>query len=202
MIANEHLFIGKARDHSYLKARGFDAATGARSGGIKDPMPVIIPVGTRLLRTYQEPDRLFGEWWFTAYEMAQVVEYFGREGSAFAEGRFQGKGILQATMAVRHDWGKFSPSHMGLAAAVQTTKLLTAFFGVGDVAPDATQQEVLKPVGIADCKGVRRGVRQIFLPETRTYTSCFTIFERDVPSDTDLIRLVRAGSLEPTPFEN
>nr|WP_321984164.1 hypothetical protein [uncultured Lichenicoccus sp.] len=104
MAVNDALFGETARVHTLLKARGFDPKSGSRSGGIRDPRQVTIPPGAILLRTYQDPARLWGEWWFTAFEMAQVIAYFARDGSALAEGRPQGQGVLQATMAVRHEW--------------------------------------------------------------------------------------------------
>ena len=41
--------------------------------------------------------------------MAQVVGHCGRDGPAFGKGRAQGKGILQATLAVRREWGGNTP---------------------------------------------------------------------------------------------
>jgi hypothetical protein len=199
--ANARFFQGSELHKTYLKVRGFNAQSGARTGGIKDPKQVDITAGTVLLRTYQDPARLFGEWWFTPYEMVQVVEYFGRGGPAFGEGRPQGKGILQATFAVRHEWGSNSPDHLGLVAAVRLASPIQAFFGEGDAAPDASQKQNLKPVFITDGSGLRRGVRQVFLPEAWTYQSSFTVLERECPTDVDVIRLARQHSSGPLPFE-
>jgi hypothetical protein len=186
---------------TYLKARGFDAKSGARTGGIKGPQVVDLAPGTVLFRTYQDPARLLGEWWFTPHEMAQIIDYFGWEGPGFSEGRAQGKGILQATFAVRHEWGARSPGHLGLVAAVRLIAPLKAFFGAGDVAPDASQKEVLKPVQIGDGAGSWRGVRQVYLPEAWTYQASFTVLERDIPTDVNLIRVVKAHDSGPLPFE-
>lgn len=201
MAANKTLFDGPARVQTFLSARGFDAKSGARSGGIKDPLQVTVPSESVLLRTYQDPARLWGEWWFTPGEMAQVIRYFARERAALAAGRSHGKGILQAIMAVRHEWGGKSKDHMGLIAAVSTAAPLLSFLGEGDAAHDATQQRNLKLVWIQDVQGRRRGVRQIYLPAPGTYASSFHIIEREVPSDSDMIRLVRAYGSAALPFE-
>src|SRR5690348_7353026 len=84
--ANDSYFRQPKLPFAYLKARGFDSKSGSRSGGIKNPIPVDLPVGTVLLRTYQDPARLFGEWWFTPHEMDLVIAYFGRGAPAFGEG--------------------------------------------------------------------------------------------------------------------
>ena len=190
--ANAHLFQAPASQSTYLRARGFDPKSGTRSGGIRRPVEVDLPPGAVLFRTYQDPTRLFGEWWFTPHEMAQVVGYFGRDGPAFGEGRAQGKGILQATLAVRHEWGGNSPGHLGLLAAVRLTAPLKAYFGEGDAAPDASQRANLKPIHINDQAGRRRGVRQLFLPEAWAYQPSFAVIERNASTDRDLARIARA----------
>ncbi len=90
---------------------------------------------------------------------------------------------------------------MALVAAVKTVGPLLALFGEGDSAPDSTQKHNLKPVQIQDFHGRRRGVRQIYLPEPGTYTSNFQVIEHEVPTDTDLIRMVRAYAHAGLPFE-
>lgn len=199
--ANISYFQGAELQQTYLKVRGF-LPCGARSGGIKDPKQVEIPVGSVLLRTYHDPARLYGEWWFTPYEMAQVVKYFGRGGAAFSEGRSQGKGILQAALAVRHEWGGCSPDHLGLVASVRLTTPLQAFFGEGDVAPDASQKQNLKPIFITDAQGRRRSARQLLLPEAYKYQPSFAVLERECPTDVNLIRLTDEHGRAPLPFEN
>ena len=200
MAVNSSYFVEPASRLTYLKARGF-SDTGARSGGIRNPAAVEVPAGSVLLRTYMDPAKLHGEWWFTADEIAQILDHFGRGVPALAAGRAEGKGILQATMAVRHDWAGNSPAHMGLAAAVRLSQPLTAYHGEGDAAPDATQTRNLKPVGIIDRRGRRRGARQVFLPECWRYQTAIVVLEREVPSDTDLPRLVAAYNKGPLPFE-
>ncbi len=182
MAVNSSYFVEPASRLTYLKARSF-SDTGARSGGIKNPVAVDVPAGSVLLRTYMDPAKLHGEWWFTADEIAQVLDHFGRGVPALAAGRAEGKGILQATMAVR------------------LSQPLTAYHGEGDVAPDAAQTQALKPVGITDRHGRRRGARQVFLPECWRYQAAIVILEREVPSDTDLPRLVAAYNKGPLPFE-
>ena len=59
--ANAHLFQAPASQWTYLGARGFDPKSGMRSGGIRKPVEVDLPPGAVLLRTYQDPTRLFGE---------------------------------------------------------------------------------------------------------------------------------------------
>ncbi|WP_236034279.1 hypothetical protein, partial [Belnapia mucosa] len=75
---NAHLFQDPTLKLTYLKVRGFDSKSGARSGGIKDPVVVDLAPGLVLLRTYHDPRRFFGEWWFTPHEMKQVIDYFAR----------------------------------------------------------------------------------------------------------------------------
>jgi hypothetical protein len=202
MAENASYFTGHALKETLLKARGFDAKTGARSGGIKQPVQTSIPVGTVLLRTYQDPAYLFGGWWFTPYEMSQIIAYFAVDSNSFSKGRPSGKGVLQGTLAVRHEWGNNSPAHMGTIAAVRTTKPLVAMVGESDSAADSTQTKNLKPIQISDRSGNRRNVRQVFLPSAFNYKTSFVILERDLPSDTDLFRLVNDYNKGPAPFES
>ena len=189
---NSSCFVEPASRLTCLKARGF-SDTGAPRGDV--------PAGSILLRTCMDPAKLHGECWFTADEIAQVLDHFGRGVPTLAAGRAEGKRILQATMAVRHHWAGISPAHMGLAAAFRLPQPLTACHGEGDVAPDVAQTQALKPVGITDRHGRRRGARQVFLPECWRYQAAIVILEREVPSDTDLPRLVAAYNKGPLPFE-
>ncbi len=94
------------------------------------------------------------------------------------------------------------PNHLGLVAAVRLTTPLKAFFGEGDVAPDAGQKSNLKPILIMVAGSSRqRGVRQIFLPEAWTYQNSFSVQEREDATDTDLLRLVSLYNTGPMPFE-
>ena len=81
---------------------------------------------------YHDPTKAYGEWWATPHELAVIAGYFGRGGPAFDEGRSGGKGILHATMAVRHDWGGNSPLHLGMFFAVRLSAALKAYHGEGD----------------------------------------------------------------------
>ena len=168
MAANDKYFVPPEATETLLRVRGFDAK-GARSGGIEGPQLVELPAGTVLFRMYHDPRRDYGEWWATPRELGLIADYFGRRGPAFDEGRSSGKGILQATMAVRHDWGSNSPLHMGTFFAVRLAVSLKACHGEGDVAPDATQTQVQKPVYIMDEHGRQRRARQIMLPKPWEY---------------------------------
>jgi hypothetical protein len=98
-----------------------------------------------------------------------IARYFGRGGPAFDEGRASGKGILHATMAVRHDWGGNSPLHLGMFFAVRLSAAFKAYHGEGDHAPDASQTQVQKAVYIIDESGRQRRGRQIMLPRAWEY---------------------------------
>jgi len=80
-----------------------------------------------------------------------------------------GKGILHATMAVRHDWGGNSPLHLGMFFAVRLAAAFKAYHGEGDHAPDASQTQVQKAVYIVDASGRQRRGRQIMLPRAWEY---------------------------------
>ncbi len=172
MVKNQHYFVEPVLKETYLRVRGF-GADGRRTGGIISPAIVDLPAETILFRTYHDDRRMYGEWWFTPHEMSAIVEYFGRSGPAFAIGRQEGKGILHATMAVRHDWGGFSPDHLGKFVVVRLAEPLKAFHGEGDVAPNAAQTQVQKAVAIMDRSGRQRYGRQVFLPKPWEYTGMF-----------------------------
>lgn len=168
MAANDKYFTPPEATQTLLRVRGF-GPTGLRSGGIEAPQIVELPAGTVLFRMFHDPTRDYGEWWATPRELALIAEYFGRRGPAFDTGRSGGKGILHATLAVRHDWGANSPLHLGLFFAVRLAANLKAYHGEGDHAPDATQTQVQKAVYIVDEHGRQRRARQIVLPKPWEY---------------------------------
>jgi len=168
---NEACFNSPAREQTYLRARGF-ADDGRRSGGMLHPLEVALPAGAVLLRLFGK--EMFGDWWFTPYEMRWVIRHFGLDGgTVFKIGRSKGEGILHAGLAVRHEWGDSHPGHLGRFHAVRLRERLFAFVGVGDVAPDATQSSTLKPIRITGRDGKQRGFLQIFLPAPKTYIDAF-----------------------------
>ena len=168
MAAYDKDFVPPEATQTLLRVRGFDP-TGLLSGGIEAPQIVELPAGTVLFRMYHDPTRDYGEWWATPRELALIADYFGRHGPAFDTGRSSGKGILHATLAVRHDWGANSPLHLGLFFAVRLAANLKAYHGEGDHAPDATQTQVQKASYIIDENGRQRRARQIMLPKPWEY---------------------------------
>jgi hypothetical protein len=168
MAANDKYFVPPEATQTLLRVRGF-SANGQRSGGIVSPQIVDLPAGTVLFRMYHDPTKAYGEWWATPRELAVIAGYFGRGGPAFDEGRSSGKGILHATMAVRHDWGGNSPLHLGMFFAVRLAAAFKAYHGEGDHAPDASQTQVQKAVYIIDASGRQRRGRQIMLPRAWEY---------------------------------
>jgi hypothetical protein len=168
MAANDKYFVPPEATQTLLRVRGF-SPNGLRSGGIEAPQIVDLPAGSVLFRLYHDPTRDYGEWWATPRELGLIVDYFGRRGPAFDTGRASGKGILHATLAVRHDWAANSPLHLGLFFAVQLAVALKAYHGEGDHAPDATQTQVQKAVYIMDEHGRQRRARQIMLPKPWEY---------------------------------
>lgn len=199
MAVNDVDFRGKRASETYLEARGFDRVTGMRSGGIVDPQTVVLPAGSVLFRLYHVPldTARFGGWWFTPSEMKLVIDYFARDGAAFATGRAQGKGILHATLAVRHDWSRYrgsppSPDHLGNFLVVRLRDAFRIYFGPADVAPSEDQRQVQKPVEITDAAGRRRRVWQVFIPAMFSYRDrCENLMHGQVgQSDSDLIRTV------------
>lgn len=199
MIRNQHYFAPPARTDTYLRVRGFDPS-GQRSGGIKDPVEVLLPASTILFRLFHKPNTHLGEWWFTAFEMSQVVSYFARSGPAFAVGRAQGQGILHATLAVRHDWSNDNPLHLAQFVVIRLNEPLKAYYGEGDHAPDSSQTRVQKAIRIIDAKGVQRCVRQVFIPELWRYPVAITDLGHH-PTDTVLLGAVEKYRRPPLPFE-
>lgn len=168
MAANDKYFVPPEATQTLLRVRGFNQ-DGLRSGGIEAPQIVELPAGSVLFRMYHDPTRDYGEWWATPRELGLIADYFGRRGPAFDVGRASGKGILHATLAVRHDWGGNSPLHLGMFFAVRLGVMLKAYHGEGDHAPDASQTQVQKAVYIMDEHGRQRRARQIMLPKTWEY---------------------------------
>lgn len=144
----------------------------------------------------------FGDWWFTPHEMRQVVGHFGLDSrTVFEIGRSEGKGILHAGLAVRHEWGDSHPGHLGRFHAVRLRERLFAFAGAGDVAPDATQSSTLKPIRIVGRNGRQRGIQQVFLPAPKTYVDAFIqLGEHD--TDTELAKIAAKLDHGPLYFES
>jgi hypothetical protein len=200
MCANARYFTGSAAKGTFLRARGFDDSTGAKSGGIVNPTLVDVPAGAVVVRFYHDPKRRAGEWWSTARELQVIVSYFAREGPAFAGGRMEGKGILHATLAVRHDWSKDDPGHLGRFWFARTAAPLRAYYGEGDHAPDSTQTQIQKVMQIIDETQKQRPARQLFFPEARTYGSAFVELT-DGASDTELSSALKRFPGSRLPFE-
>jgi hypothetical protein len=199
MAANDMHFQPPLLRDTLLAARGF-GVSGARAGGIINPSVVEIPAGSCLFRFYHDPSRDYGEWWATPYELSVIVEYFGRGAGAIGEGRQQGKGILHATFAVRHDWAQGTPLHLGTFLVARLNDPLKAYFGEGDHAPDATQKSVQKAIRIIDHTGNQRLGRQVFLPKAWTYKASFPRISGGT-SDTDLLNTLRRTNTNRLPFE-
>jgi hypothetical protein len=199
LFRNESYFAQPLRHLTYLEARGFDRE-GKRSGGIVAPAEITIPAGAILVRFYHDPSKKIGGWWNTTHELAAIITYFARSGPALATGRAQGKGVVHASLVVRHDWADNHPLHLGLFFVVQLRTALKAFHGEGDHAPDASQQQTQKAVLIMGTDNRQRPARQVFLPKAREYADAFRELHEG-HTDADLERaLARFGSA-PLPFE-
>jgi hypothetical protein len=199
VAVNDSYFQAPLSRHTYLAARGF-SDTGAKSGGIIDPVVVEIPAGAYLFRFYHDPSRDYGEWWATRHELSTIAEYFGRGAGAFGEGRVQGKGILHATFAVRHDWAANTPLHLGTFLVARLNEPLKAYHGEGDHAPDASQAHVQKAIRIIDHTGRQRIGRQIYLPKAWLYKASFPSVYRG-QSDMDLINALTVHNTARLSFE-
>lgn len=201
-MMNSHHFGPTDLAQTFLRARGFDRK-GNKSGGIIDPRQVTMPSGTILIRTYQEPAGILGDWWFTPYEMGLILDHFGRDGSAIGTGRREGKGILPAAMGVREEWGRHTPrplGMMGYMTVLRSKEPLLAFMGESDVAPDSAFKHVLKPIRIME-GGRQRLARQLFLPDFATYQNAAAILDRHLPTDENLASACRRYGSEPQAFE-
>lgn len=183
-------FFDKEWTDTLLAARGFDKS-GRRSGGIINPQKGQLLPGDHIVRLYHEPKAKFGQWWSSPYELQSVVDHFARGGEAFAVGRPIGKGILHATLAVRHDWGGNSPDHLGRFWVARIMQPLLALSGEGDHAPDASQTANQKTALIIGADGRQRGVRQLFLPQAWTYQDAFHEVSDGV-TDRDLLPAIAA----------
>jgi hypothetical protein len=187
------------RDQTYLRVRGF-GVEGRRSGGIVSPQLVELPGGTVLFGFYHDRNKRFGEWWSTPHELRLISDYFARSGPAFATGRTEGKGILHATLAVRHDWSGNSPLHLGQFFVVRLAEPLKAYHGEGDHAPDASQRQVQKAVRIVDGSNRQRMARQVFLPKTWEYERAFVVMHEGT-TDSGLLGALKTFARGPLPFE-
>lgn len=196
---NDQFFDPPLVTETFLAVRGFDKQ-GRRSGGIVDPVVVEIPARTVLFRLYHDPNRRPGEWWFTPYEMKQVIDYFGLSATGFTTGRAEGKSILHATLAVRHDWAGNSPRHLDQFVSIRLNEPLKAYYGEADHAPDAGHTDMQKAYKIIDANGRQRAVRQVYIPKLWTYRSSFTYMSHH-PTDTVLVGAVERHRRAPLPFE-
>lgn len=182
MAVNDKFFQPPLWTDTRLAAGGF-SANGAKTGGIINPTVVELPAGCSLFRFYHDPKKDIGDWWVTPYELSVIVAYFGR--SDLGAGRSGGKGMFHATLAVRHDWAKNSPLHLGRFVVAQLAGSLKACHGEGDHAPDASYSTVQKAAYVIDHTGRQRKVRQIFLPNAKDYATALPIVGRGM-SDLDL----------------
>jgi hypothetical protein len=201
MTANIRYFQGADGRNTLLRARGFGDG-GMRTGGIVSPRIVEVPVNAILFRSFHNPARRFGEWWFTPHEMAQIADYFGVSSEGLAIGRSVGKSIMHATLAVRHDWGGNSPDHLGRFLVIRLTAPLTAYHGESDHAPDATFRQMQKAVRIFDRTGRQRFARQVVLPKFWDFQACCQVLPLAADStDADLMAAVARFGNGPLPFE-
>lgn len=197
-FCNDDYFTPPEYSNTFLTARGFDTQ-GARSGGIIKPAQVDLKMGNVLFRFFHSSEEQYGQWWTTPRELAHLFAYFARDGAAFDTGRAHGKGILQGTLAVRHEWGQFSSDHLGKFWVARVVKPMHAFYGEGEVAPNADQSQSLRPVQIDDGTR-RRNATQIFLPKLWTYKSALLEIGRG-KTDTNLSSYVKAYSAQKLHFE-
>lgn len=198
MARNDKLFEPPLAQKTRLAVRGFDAL-GQRSGGIVDPQIVEVPANTVLFRLYHDSRRRFGEWWFTPYEMKQVLDYIGIAGAVTME-RAEGKSYLHALLAVRHDWSNNSPRHLDQFVSIRLNEPLKAYHGEADHAPSTGYTDMQKAHRFIDTHGVQRCMRQIYLPKLWEFQAAFTYMSH-YPTDTVLNGAVERHRRGPLPFE-
>lgn len=198
MVRNQSYFDPPLHRDTYLRVRGF-AADGTRSGGIIDPKIVRLPAGMVLIRLYHIKDRWLGEWWSSPYELKQIIRHFARS-DVFSQGRQDGKGVLHATLVVRHDWAGNDPRHLSRLVVVRLKDQLAAYFGEGDVAPDSSQTSVQKGMYIQDSNNKFRLSRQIFIPKPWEYPGAFDVWGHH-STDTHLVGAVERHRRAPLSFE-
>lgn len=195
MSANSEYF---KESGTYLRARGFDLATGDKSGGIIGPKVVKLEMGSVLYRLFHLSDRKYGEWWSTAYELSKIFSYFGREGLSAATGRSSGKGILHATLAVRHDWsiadktdhkGRPSSYHLGQYLCATPIEAISAYYGPGDDAPSDNGNNTQKAALILTESGAQVRARQLFLPQCWNYLEKLEVLDEG-DTDTNLMNSI------------
>lgn len=180
-------------DDSYLRARGFDKS-GSRGGGIVTPRQVTLPQGATLIRTFGGSAQAIGQWWFTAYELSQIISYAGR--ADVAEGRGTGKGLLHAFFAVlRKEWG----STCELFTIIETRTPLFAFYGEGDdaaIGGTGGQKAARILVG-----GSQRRVRQVMLPRFWDFQSAYVPKLAQGNTDLQLLDACKKQLSRPLQFE-
>ena len=184
--------------HELSFEREFDAvfSNAALHWMKRDPDAVVAGVA----RALKPGGRFVGEFGGHGNVAAIVTDYFARSGPAFATGRAEGKGILHATLAVRHDWSGNSPLHLGQFFVVRLAEPLKAYHGEGDHAPDASQRQVQKAVRIIDGRNRQRMARQIFLPKAWEYERAFVVMHEGT-TDSGLLRALKTFARGPLPFE-
>ncbi len=199
MAANDRFFEPPLATQTLLTVRGFDDH-GGRSGGIVAPQIVEVPANTVLFRLYHDSRRRFGEWWFTPYEMKQVLDYIGIKGAVTME-RAEGKSYLHKMLAVRHDWSNNSPRHLDQFVSIRLNAPLKAYHGEADHAPDSGYNDMQKAHRFIDRHGVQRYMRQIYFPKFWQFQAAFTYMSH-YPTDTVLNGAVERHRRGPLPFES
>lgn len=197
--ANAADFAASNAATTYLAARGY-SPDGNRSGGIREPKPITLVPGTVLIRLYN-PSHRVGQWWWTPWELQQILDHFGLGEGAFRIGAEEGKSLFHAVGAVRHGWGNKDPDHLALMTAIALTVPFGAYHGEGDVAPDRSSKRMLKPQQIRDAKGRDRYARQIYIPSIFRHPGSYRDLQVDVPVDAHLTRVVRQYNSGPLSFE-
>jgi len=180
-------------DDSLLQARGFDK-DGNRVGGIAAPVQVLVPPATILVRGFGGRSRDMGQWWFTLYELNEILNYVGH--TDVAMGRQAGKGVLHAYFAVLlQEWQ--APSEYFIV--VETLKPLCAFYGEGDHSTLGSTGG--QKVALIISKGLQRGVRQVMLPTFWEFASAVAVRVPRGNTDQDLVRVCQGYPIRILPFE-
>ncbi len=180
-------------DDSLLRARGFDK-DGNRIGGIAAPVQVLVPPATILVRGFGGDSKPMGQWWFTLYELNEILNYVGH--TDVAEGRQAGKGVLHAYFAVLlKKWNATSEYFI----LMETLKPLCAFYGEGDHSTFGAAGG--QKVALVISKGVQRGVRQIMLPSLWDFPSAVVVRVPQGNTDQDLVRVCQGYPIQILPFE-
>lgn len=170
-------------------------STNIRTAGILNPVEIVLPSGTRLIRLHNGSIQSeHSDWWTSPHEFYLILSFYLRylsaqeiKNSLISKTSALGDlGILHAASAIRRDWsGNYPQTQLSRFTLVKIVQPIMVFYGEGAKATSPNNSFVLCPEPI-EVGGQRRITRQVCIPEYTKYKSKIAVKERCGNTDDQL----------------